>query len=117
MAYIAGNGRPLSGDWLTHRDIIRLAEDAIRQHLAKEGLERKQRVSRVQSHPVLCFLAIYVAIFLVVTGGYFLLQRMQCDPMFTDRGLKSVCRYSRLDYQRIVGANTPSDLDFMNAGF
>jgi hypothetical protein len=85
----------------SHADPVRAAEEDIRRYLVRRGViaPRQPRPAR----PSLCFLAIYAAIGLIVFLGSLWLARMECDPMFMDRGLTAACRNRAGAFTRIVG--------------
>jgi hypothetical protein len=84
-----------------HSDPVRAAEEDIRSYLVRRGViaPRQSRPGR----PSLCFLAVYGAIGLIVFLGSLWLARMECDPMFMDRGLTVACRNRAGASARIVG--------------
>jgi len=87
----------------TGRDPVRVADDDIRRYLIRIGVLPSPKPRHRKGHPSLCFLAIYAAIGLIVFLGSLWLARMECDPMFTDRGLTAACRNPAGAVARIVG--------------
>jgi hypothetical protein len=87
------------------RDPIRAAEEDIRRYLIQHGvLKYPVPVAPGNGRTLLCFLAIYAAIAMVVLVGSFCLTRLECDPMFTDRGLSGACRYRAGALTKIFGS-------------
>ena len=72
------------------RDPVRVAEEDIRRYLIRRGLLRPP--APTNGRTMLCFLAIYTAVALVAFVGLFCLARLECDPLFSDRGLTAACR-------------------------
>ena len=105
--------RSFSGPW--DRDPIRAAEEDIRRYLIRQGvLTPPAPVSPPgNARTMLCFLAIYVAIGLAVLLGLFCLARLECDPLFSDRGLKAVCRNRAGNLTKIVGPASDNYSGFM----
>jgi hypothetical protein len=64
---------------------------------------------------LLCFLVIYAAIGLTVLLGLFCLTRLECDPLFSDRGLTVACRGRAGNLVKIIGP--ASDNGFTLSGF
>jgi hypothetical protein len=60
--------------------------------LAEHRILAPTKPRPARDHTLLCLLSIYAALAVVVGLGTFWLTRMECDPMFSDRGLKAVCR-------------------------
>lgn len=87
----------------TDRDPVRAAEDDIRRYLIRCGLLPSPNPRSGKTYPSLCLLAIYAAIALIVFLGSLWLARMECDPMFMDRGLTAACRNHAEAISRIVG--------------
>jgi len=83
------------------RNAVRSAGEAIRKYCIEHHIIT---VKYDQGRPAICLLAIYGIIALVVFLGSLWLERMQCDPMFTDRGLTVACRNAPFRWER------PSDL-------
>jgi hypothetical protein len=105
--------RSISAPW--DRDPIRAAEEDIRKYLIRHGvLTPPAPVSPPgNARTMLCFLAIYAAIGLAVLLGLFCLARLECDPLFSDRGLKAVCRNRAGNPTKIVGPASDNYSGFM----
>lgn len=84
-------------------DPVRAAEDDIRRYLIRRGVITQPKTERREPQTALCLLAIYAAIVLVAVLGVLLLARLECDPLFSDRGLKTVCRGRAGAWAKIVG--------------
>ena len=96
------------------RDPIRAAEDDIRRYLIRCGVISPPEIKRGEPRTALCLLGIYAMIGLAVCLGLFCLTRLECDPMFSDRGLKAVCRGRAVPLAKIVGPASYSGFMPMN---
>ncbi|HVW75956.1 MAG TPA: hypothetical protein VHC39_20125 [Rhizomicrobium sp.] len=76
----------------TSRDPVRAAEEDIRRYLMRHGVIAPPEPEIGEPQTALCLLAIYAAIAIVVLLGLFVLSRLECDPLFSDRGLTVACR-------------------------
>ena len=97
------------------RDPVRAAEDDIRRHLIRIGVLTPPKQRHGKAYPSLCFLAIYAVIAAMIFLGSFWLARMECDPMFMDRGLTAACRMRAGTISKIVGPAGNSLSGFMPA--
>jgi hypothetical protein len=106
---------PRSNLW--GRDPVRAAEEDIRGYLVRHGLLAPPAPASPPGNgqTLLCFLAIYAAIGLAVLLGLFCLTRLECDPLFSDRGLTVACRGRAGDLTKIVGP--ASDTGFSLSSF
>jgi hypothetical protein len=105
--------RSFSAPW--DGDPIRAAEEDIRRYLIRHGVLTPPAPVAPPSNArtMLCFLAIYVAIGLAVLLGLFCLMRLECDPLFSDRGLKAVCRNRTGNLTKTVGPASDTYSGFM----
>ena len=85
------------------RDPVRAAEDDICRYLIRIGVLTPPKQRHGNAYPSLCFLAIYAAIAAVIFIGSYWLSRMECDPMFMDRGLTAACRNHAGAISKMVG--------------
>jgi hypothetical protein len=103
---------------IAHLDPVQAAEEEIRRYLAERHIltpaksKPKTRPRPARDHTWLCLLSIYAAIALVVGLGAFWLNRMECDPMFSDRGLKAVCRNRAGNLDRIANLASVAPFSF-----
>jgi hypothetical protein len=99
------------------RDPVRAAEDDIRRYLVRYGvITPPAPVSPPgNGHTMVCFLVIYAAIGMAVLLGLFCLTRLECDPLFSDRGLTVACRGRAGNLAKIIGP--ASDTGFTLSGF
>lgn len=96
------------------RDPVRAAEEDIRRYLIRRGIITPPEPKSGEPRPALCLLAIYVAIALVVVLASLLLARLECDPLFSDRGLTVACRNHHAgDLARIIGPASNGYSGFM----
>jgi hypothetical protein len=97
------------------RDPVRAAQEDIRRYLTRRGVLTPPAPVSVpgNGHTLLCFLGIYVAIALVVLVGLFCLARLECDPLFSDRGLTVACRGRAGNLAKIVGPASDTYSGFM----
>jgi hypothetical protein len=93
---------PVPKAWV--RDPIHAAEEDIRSYLFEHGILRLPKNRQVNSYPSLCLLGIYAAIALIILLGSLWLTRMECDPVFMDRGLTAACRNRASEVEKIVGS-------------
>ena len=109
--------RSLSAPW--DSDPVRRAEEDIRRYLIRHGMLTQPGPAPASppgnGRTLLCFLMIYAIIGLAVLLGLFCLTRLECDPLFSDRGLKAVCRNRAGNLAKIVGS--PGDAGFTLSGF
>ena len=103
---------PFSASW--SRDPIRAAEDDIRRYLIRHGvLTPPTPISPPgNGRTLLCFLGIYAAIALAALLGLFCLARLECDPLFSDRGLTVACRDRAGNMAKIIGPASDTGLTF-----
>jgi hypothetical protein len=87
----------------TARDPVRAAEEDIRRYLIRCGVIKSPEPRTGEPQAALCLLAIYVAIALLVVLVSLLLARLECDPLFSDRGLTAACRGRAGALARIIG--------------
>jgi hypothetical protein len=104
---------PRSNPW--GRDPVRAAEEDIRGYLIRHGLLTAPAPVPGNGQTLLCFLAIYAAIGLAVLLGLFCLTRLECDPLFSDRGLTVACRGRAGNLAKIIGP--ASDTGLMLSSF
>ena len=86
MRSSTGNAFPAS--W--RRDPVRAAEADIRGYLIRHGGLKASRPGNGRT--LVCFLGLYALIALATGIGLFCLARLECDPLFSDRGLTTACR-------------------------
>jgi hypothetical protein len=79
------------------RHAVQLAEEVIRKYFLEHHVIT---VKYSQGRPGICLLGIYGIIALVIFLGSLWLERMQCDPMFTDRGLTVACRNTSFRWEK-----------------
>ena len=91
-----------------HPDPVRAAEEDIRKYLLRRGLVTPPQRCSGNSYPSLFLLGIYAAIALIILLGSLWLARMECDPMFMDRGLTVACRNRTSELMKIVGSASNS---------
>src|ERR1700744_6046693 len=78
--------------WVKRREAVDKASRAIRDADIAAS-RRAQPITESSGGTPAAFLIGLVALTLaLVIFGWFFLDRMQCDPMFMDRGLTSACR-------------------------
>ena len=104
---------PWSNPW--GRDPVRAAEDDIRRYLIRQGVLTPPVSPPGNGPTLLCFLVIYAAIGLAVLLGLFCLSRLECDPLFSDRGLTVACRGRAGNLAKIIGP--ASDTGFTLSNF
>lgn len=85
------------------RDPVRAAEEDIRRYLIRHGVINPPETERREPQTALCLLAIYAALVLVAVLGTLLLAKLECAPLFSDRGLKAVCRGRATALAKIAG--------------
>jgi hypothetical protein len=80
--------------WVARRDAFAKASAAVAASQKQERAQEQQHVEQrlVGGSPI-----VFVVGFVVVFGalallGWFFVERVQCDPMISDRGLSSACR-------------------------
>lgn len=107
--------RSFSAPW--EHDPVRAAEEDIRRYLIRHGVLTQPKPAPIpaasNARTMFCFLVIYVAIALAVLLGLFCLARLECDPLFSDRGLKAVCRNRAGNLTKIVGPASDNYSGFM----
>ncbi len=101
-----------SASW--SRDPIRAAEDDIRRYLVRHGVLTPPTPTSPpgNTRTLLCFLGIYAAIALAALLGLFCLARLECDPLFSDRGLTVACRNHAGNLAKIIGPANDTGLTF-----
>lgn len=99
------------------RDPIREAEEDIRSYLIRRGVLAPPKSGQGNGHPSLCLLGIYAAIGLIIFLGSLWLARMECDPVFMDRGLTVACRNRAGALAKIVGPASNSYPGFTPSNF
>ena len=106
---------PFSAPW--DRDPVRAAEEDIRKYLIRRGMLTPLAPTSPPGNgrTMLCFLAIYGAIALAALLGLFCLARLECDPLFSDRGLTVACRGRAGNLAKIIGP--ASDTGFSLSSF
>lgn len=105
---------PLPGSF--GRDPVRAAEEDIRRYLIRRGVVAPSEPRLRHGLPSLCLLSIYAAIALIIFLGSLWLARMECDPLFTDRGLTSACRNRAGALAKIMGPAGNAYSGFMPSG-
>jgi hypothetical protein len=78
--------------WVARRDAVDKAARAI--HEADTVANRRIRPPMLPAggNPAPFLIGIVALTLALVIFGWFFLDRMQCDPVFMDRGLTSACR-------------------------
>jgi hypothetical protein len=78
--------------WVARRDAVDKAARAI--HDADTPAQRRMppRIESSGGNPAPFLIGIVALTLALVIFGWFFLDRMQCDPVFMDRGLTSACR-------------------------
>jgi hypothetical protein len=99
------------------RDPVRAAEEDIRRYLIRRGVIAPPESRLRNGLPSLCLLSIYAAIALIIFLGSLWLARMECDPVFTDRGLTAACRNRAGALVKIVGPAGNAYSGFMQSNF
>lgn len=95
-------------------DPVRAAEEDIRRYLIRHGVISPPETKRREPQTALCLLAIYAAIVLVAVLGTLLLAKLECDPLFSDRGLKAICRGRAGALAKIAGPASNPYSGFMS---
>jgi hypothetical protein len=93
-------------------DPVRAAEDDIRRYLTERRILPAVPPKQTRVHTVLCLLSIYAAIGLVVGLGMLVVTRIECDPLFSDLGLKAVCRNRVDNLDKIANLNSTAFSSF-----
>jgi hypothetical protein len=83
---------PATRAWVDRRDAFRLAEDEVRKRAAENRSKESHYDEARRGNPVVFVLSISVVAILLLIFGWFFIDRMQCDPMFMDRGLSAACK-------------------------
>jgi hypothetical protein len=105
---------PFSDRW--GRDPVRSAEEDIRRYLIRHGVLTRPASAPGNGQTALCFLGIYAAIALVALICLYCLARLECDPLFSDRGLGAACRNHAGNLARIIGPASDGYSSFMLSG-
>jgi len=92
LAMLAPNASSYQPSSPWDRDPIRAAEEEIRKYLLAHRVTAQVQSKPSKGHPGLCFLAIYAGLALIVVLTLWAVNRIECDPLFTDRGLSGACR-------------------------
>jgi hypothetical protein len=98
------------------RDPVRAAEEDIRRYLNRHGILTRPAPAPGNGRTALCFLGIYAAIALVALVGLYCLARLDCDPLFSDRGLTAACRNRADNLAKIIGPASDGYSGFMLSG-
>jgi hypothetical protein len=104
---------------LSGRDPVRAAEDDIRRYLIRRGVWAPPASASVPGNgrTLLCFLGIYAVIALAALLGLFCLARLECDPLFSDRGLTVACRGRAGNLAKIIGPASDNYSGFTLSSF
>jgi hypothetical protein len=105
---------PFSDHW--GRDPVRAAEEDIRRYLNRHGVLTRPAPATGNGRTALCFLGIYAAIALVALIGLYCFARLECDPLFSDRGLSEACRNHAGNLAKIIGPASDGYSGFMLSG-
>lgn len=83
---------PATKDWIARRDAFARAEDAVRKRGAEERLKEEKRDAANQGgSPTIFILSMAVVAVLLLIFGWYFINKMQCDPVFMDRGMSAAC--------------------------
>jgi hypothetical protein len=96
--------------------LVKASEDEIRAYFVKHRVLVPVQLKSNNSRMIICFLAIYGALAFIAVIGLFCINRMACDPMFTDRGLSGACRNWSGDLGKVIGT-TNGALNGANSAF
>jgi hypothetical protein len=97
------------------QDPVRAAEEDIRRYLIRQGVLTPPPQRYANSYPSLFLLGIYAAIALIIFLGSLWLARMECDPVFMDRGFTVACRNRAGELAKIIGSAGNSYSNFVPA--
>jgi hypothetical protein len=89
----AGRGQSETAKaWVARRKAVDAAARAVRD--ADAGAKRRMpdKTESSGGNPAPFLIGIVALTVALVVFGWFFLDRMQCDPVFMDRGLTSACR-------------------------
>jgi hypothetical protein len=80
-------------DWVARRAAADDAIEAVRKQRAMEqALKIHEMEQRVNESPILLIIGFVVLLFVLVGGLWWFLDKVQCDPMISDRGMSSACK-------------------------
>jgi CHASE3 domain sensor protein len=83
--------------WVARRDAAAKAVAAVQASI-EQARERELRYVEQQEgggRPIVFIIGIVVVFAILALTEWFFIDRVQCDPMITDRGLGSQCRRAR----------------------
>lgn len=78
--------------WVKRRDAVDKASRTIREADIAASRRVQPGTQSSGGNPAPFLIGIVALTLALVIFGWFFLDRMQCDPMFMDRGLTSACR-------------------------
>ena len=96
-------------------DPVRAAEDDIRRYLIRCGVITPPKTESCEPQTALCLMGIYIAIALVTLLGWFVLSRLECDPLFSDRGWAVACRNRPGELSKVASPTANPYSGFMPA--
>jgi hypothetical protein len=83
----AGGASPQTRRFVARREAVRAAAAADRARAVDEAAERRRDIVRDYDNPLAFGLGLAV-ILLLLGGGWFIMHRLHCDPLFSDLGLR-----------------------------
>jgi len=104
--------RSIRTEPIFENDPVKAAEEEIRTYLIKHRVVRPVRIKSDNGRMIICFLGIYATLAFIAVVVSFFVNRIDCDPMFTDRGLTAACRDWSRDLGKVVGTSNGADLSF-----
>jgi hypothetical protein len=81
-----GGATPEARRWAARLDEVRAAAAADRERALAERAERDRRIEREHLNPV-AFAFGLLAVMLLLLVGWFVVDRMRCDPFYSNAGL------------------------------
>ena len=82
-------------DWVARRAAADDAIEAVRKHRAiEQELKVRAMEQRVSESPVLLMIGFVILLCVLLGGLWWFLDKVQCDPMISDRGMSSLCKKS-----------------------
>ncbi len=83
---------PATRDWIARRNAFERAEKAVAERVAEERLKEENREAEgAGGSPIVFILSIGVVAVLLLIFGWYFINKMQCDPVFMDRGMSAAC--------------------------
>jgi hypothetical protein len=80
--------------WVARRDAFAKAAAAVQESQKQARVLEEEHVERQQAaaNPYIFVLGFVVVFAALALFGWFFIERVQCDPMISDRGFSSECR-------------------------